>query len=103
MTKVDTDTWQIGFMGVTLFTVVIINIMVAIFQVSLNLFNVIKCLLLFDSFYILKVARIIKYFFNHYFHAGSCRDIPTLSKFKKVLLADSQTFNSFANLTTTFL
>ena len=34
MTKVDTDTWQIGFMGVTLFTVVIINIAVAIFQVS---------------------------------------------------------------------
>ena len=34
MTKVDTDTWQIWFMGVTLFTVVIINIAVAIFQVS---------------------------------------------------------------------
>jgi len=36
MTKVDTDTWQIGFMGVTLFTVVIINIAVAIFQGGLS-------------------------------------------------------------------
>ena len=33
MTKVNTDTWQYPFLGVTLFTVVIINIMVAIFQV----------------------------------------------------------------------
>ena len=31
MTKVDTDTWQIGFIGLTLFTMVIINVMVAIF------------------------------------------------------------------------
>ena len=34
MTKVNTDGWQYEFMGVTLFTVVVINIMVAIFQVS---------------------------------------------------------------------
>ena len=34
MTKVDTDDWQTEFMGLTLFTVVINNVMVAIFQVS---------------------------------------------------------------------
>ena len=34
MTKVNTDNWQHHFMGLTLFTVVLINIMVAIFQVS---------------------------------------------------------------------
>ena len=34
MTKIDTDAWQYAFLGVTLFTVVIINIMVAIFQVN---------------------------------------------------------------------
>ena len=34
MTKVNTDNWQYQFMGLTLFTVVLINIMVAIFQVS---------------------------------------------------------------------
>ncbi len=33
MVKVNTDSWQDAFLGVTLFTVVIINIMVAIFQV----------------------------------------------------------------------
>jgi hypothetical protein len=33
MTKVDTDSWQLEFLGVTLFSVVIINVMVAIFQV----------------------------------------------------------------------
>jgi len=36
MTKVNTDTWQYEFLGVTLFTVVIINIMVAIFQGGLS-------------------------------------------------------------------
>ena len=35
MTKVSTDDWQYPFLGVTLFTVVIINIMVAIFQVCI--------------------------------------------------------------------
>ena len=34
MTQVNTDTWQYEFLVVTLFTVVVINIMVAIFQVS---------------------------------------------------------------------
>lgn len=35
MTKVDTDSWQYEFLGVTLFSVVIINVMVAIFQVNI--------------------------------------------------------------------
>ena len=32
-TKVNTDDWQNAFMGFTLFTVIIFNIMVAVFQV----------------------------------------------------------------------
>merc|ERR1711993_123931 len=36
MTKVDTDDWQTEFMGLTLFTVVINNVMVAIFQGGLS-------------------------------------------------------------------
>ena len=39
MTKVDTDDWQTEFMGLTLFTVVINNVMVAIFQVSFFIDN----------------------------------------------------------------
>ena len=35
MAKVNTDAWQKQFMSLTLFTVVIINIMVAIFQVHM--------------------------------------------------------------------
>ena len=34
MTRVSTDHWQYGFLGLTLFSVVMINIMVAIFQVK---------------------------------------------------------------------
>ena len=34
MTRISTDEWQYGFLGLTLFSVVIINIMVAIFQVK---------------------------------------------------------------------
>ena len=34
MTKVNTDEWQYQFLGITLFTVVLNSIMVAIFQVS---------------------------------------------------------------------
>lgn len=33
-TKVNTDDWQKAFMGFTLFTVIIFNVMVAIFQVD---------------------------------------------------------------------
>ena len=36
MTKVDTDGWQYTFLGVTLASVVVINIMVAIFQVNFS-------------------------------------------------------------------
>merc|ERR1711862_1006698 len=36
MTKVNSDDWQIEFMAVTLFTVVLINIMVAVFQGGLS-------------------------------------------------------------------
>lgn len=36
MAKVNTDAWQKQFMSLTLFTVVIINIMVAVFQVMIS-------------------------------------------------------------------
>ena len=53
MTKISTDDWQNEFLGVTLFTVALINIMVAIFQVSKK-FQILSL----DEFYQIEIMSI---------------------------------------------